>query len=223
MVLQQQMPLTASGAGPRRASASRCGCARSASATTAERRRPLAGRARAGDGRRPRRARRHGADRHASASPTCSSARSGSAPASRTCSGKCGRRRTPTRKSRRPSHPRIRLFSVKRVTALEPKDDVTPMDDAPDVGGRLAGDHPALLGRRLLLRARSAAGARRRADRLHPQLVGRHAGGSVDAPRRARGRSGADAAASRSTAASRANTRRCATATTCGCRSGTTR
>jgi sialate O-acetylesterase len=27
--------------------------------------------------------------------------------------------------------PRIRLFSVKRVTALEPKDDVTPMDDAP--------------------------------------------------------------------------------------------
>jgi sialate O-acetylesterase len=29
------------------------------------------------------------------------------------------------------SHPRIRLFSVKRVTALEPKDDVTPMDAAP--------------------------------------------------------------------------------------------
>jgi sialate O-acetylesterase len=28
-------------------------------------------------------------------------------------------------------HPRIRLFSVKRVTALEPKDDVTPMDNAP--------------------------------------------------------------------------------------------
>jgi sialate O-acetylesterase len=28
-------------------------------------------------------------------------------------------------------HPRIRLFSVKRVTALEPKDDVTPFDDAP--------------------------------------------------------------------------------------------
>ena len=28
-------------------------------------------------------------------------------------------------------HPRIRLFSVKRVTALEPKDDVTPMDAAP--------------------------------------------------------------------------------------------
>ena len=29
------------------------------------------------------------------------------------------------------NHPRIRLFSVKRVTALEPKDDVTPMDAAP--------------------------------------------------------------------------------------------
>jgi sialate O-acetylesterase len=29
------------------------------------------------------------------------------------------------------SHPRIRLFSVKRVTALEPADDVTAMDDAP--------------------------------------------------------------------------------------------
>jgi len=29
------------------------------------------------------------------------------------------------------NYPRIRLFSVKRVTALEPKDDVTPMDDAP--------------------------------------------------------------------------------------------
>src|SRR5262245_43332952 len=29
------------------------------------------------------------------------------------------------------SYPKIRLFSVKRVTALEPKDDVTPMDDAP--------------------------------------------------------------------------------------------
>jgi sialate O-acetylesterase len=29
------------------------------------------------------------------------------------------------------SHPRIRLFSVKRVTSLEPKDDVTPMDAAP--------------------------------------------------------------------------------------------
>jgi sialate O-acetylesterase len=29
------------------------------------------------------------------------------------------------------NHPRIRLFSVKRVTAREPKDDVTPMDDAP--------------------------------------------------------------------------------------------
>lgn len=29
------------------------------------------------------------------------------------------------------SHPRIRLFSVKRVTAREPKDDVTPMDGAP--------------------------------------------------------------------------------------------
>ena len=28
-------------------------------------------------------------------------------------------------------HPRIRIFSVKRVTALEPKDDVTPMDAAP--------------------------------------------------------------------------------------------
>ena len=28
-------------------------------------------------------------------------------------------------------HPRIRLFSVKRVTALEPKDDVTPIDEAP--------------------------------------------------------------------------------------------
>jgi sialate O-acetylesterase len=28
-------------------------------------------------------------------------------------------------------HPRIRLFSVKRVTALEPKDDVTPMEGAP--------------------------------------------------------------------------------------------
>jgi len=28
-------------------------------------------------------------------------------------------------------HPRIRLFSVKRVTALEPKDDVSPFDDAP--------------------------------------------------------------------------------------------
>ena len=28
-------------------------------------------------------------------------------------------------------HPRIRLFSVKRVTSLEPKDDVTPMDAAP--------------------------------------------------------------------------------------------
>ena len=28
-------------------------------------------------------------------------------------------------------HPRIRLFSVKRVTAREPKDDVTPFDDAP--------------------------------------------------------------------------------------------
>jgi sialate O-acetylesterase len=28
-------------------------------------------------------------------------------------------------------HPRIRLFSVKRVTALAPKDDVTPMDAAP--------------------------------------------------------------------------------------------
>jgi sialate O-acetylesterase len=29
------------------------------------------------------------------------------------------------------NHPRIRLFSVKRVTALEPKDDVAPWDDAP--------------------------------------------------------------------------------------------
>jgi sialate O-acetylesterase len=29
------------------------------------------------------------------------------------------------------NHPRIRLFSVKRVTAGEPKDDVTPMDAAP--------------------------------------------------------------------------------------------
>src|SRR5213083_1271567 len=29
------------------------------------------------------------------------------------------------------NHPRIRLFSVKRVTALQPKDDVTPFDDAP--------------------------------------------------------------------------------------------
>ena len=29
------------------------------------------------------------------------------------------------------NHPRIRLFSVKRVTSLVPKDDVTPMDDAP--------------------------------------------------------------------------------------------
>jgi sialate O-acetylesterase len=29
------------------------------------------------------------------------------------------------------NHPKIRLFSVKRVTSLEPKDDVTPMDDAP--------------------------------------------------------------------------------------------
>jgi sialate O-acetylesterase len=29
------------------------------------------------------------------------------------------------------NYPRIRLFSVKRVTALDPKDDVTPMDEAP--------------------------------------------------------------------------------------------
>ena len=55
------------------------------------------------------------------------------------------------------NHPRIRLFSVKRVTALEPKDDVTPMDDAPTWTAAHAGEHPELLGGRLLLLARAAA------------------------------------------------------------------
>ena len=119
-------------------------------------------------------------------------------------------------------HPRIRIFSVKRVTALEPKDDVTPMDAAPTWTAVTPACSHELLGGRLLLLARAAAGAQR-AGRLHPQLVGRHPGRSVDPHRRAAGRSGAAADPAGSTGGSRRSTRRGGTATTCASRSSARR
>ncbi len=84
-------------------------------------------------------------------------------------------------------HPRIRLFSVKRVTALEPKDDVTPMDAAPTwtVATPASITNFSAVG---YFFSRELQRHEERADRVHPQLVGRHAGRGVDPPRRARRR-----------------------------------
>ena len=92
------------------------------------------------------------------------------------------------------SHPRIRLFSVKRVTSLEPKDDVTPMDAAPTwmVATPASVTNFSAVG---YFFSRDLQRTKQRPDRLHPQLVGRHAGRGVDAPRRARRGSGLAAAA----------------------------
>ena len=105
--------------------------ARAAGVDDGRSRRPLARHAGAGNGGRTGRARRRRRDRRRRVSPTCSSARCGSGRASRTCSGKCARRRTPRRRSR-PATTRASACSRSSASPRSsPKDDVTPMDAAP--------------------------------------------------------------------------------------------
>ena len=118
-------------------------------------------------------------------------------------------------------HPRIRLFSVKRVTALEPKDDVTPMDAAPTwiaVTPATVTNFSAVgyFFSRELQRARNVP-----VGFIHSSWGGTPAEAWTRRDALAGG-SGAAAAAGAVPAPRRRSIRRSATATTGGCRSRTT-
>ena len=136
-------------------------------------------------------------------SRTSRSARCGSAPASRTCSGSSGGPNLGEQSKTVPAsakNPNIRLMTLKRVTATTPQDEFPVVSEPregtkgkgpkvhwgkwlecePDVGA-------GVLGRRVLLRPRSGEGAQgaRRADR---DQLGRDAVRGVHEPRSPRRR-----------------------------------